>query len=273
MMRIRIWSTGFLILLIGFISGSCDKETGFNLFTLQQDVEIGETMDSIIRANPSDYPILNQAGYPDAYFFLDSMMQRILQSDDFVHDDDFTYEITIINMDSVMNAFAVPGGKLYFYTGLMKYLENSANLAGVLAHEMAHVDQRHSSQQLSKVYGFDFILNILLGDDKSDFEEIISGLATGLVALQFSRSDEYEADEYSIRYMADTEYYHPKGIAGFFEQLKADGHNGQTFEFLSTHPSDDNRLENIDAIWAGLGSPSGEYFENEYTDFKNTMLP
>jgi predicted Zn-dependent protease len=262
-----------VLILSGIVVGSCDKGTGFNLFTVQQDIEIGETMDSIILANPAEYPILNSASYPDAYIFLNTMMQLILQSDQFVHNDDFTYEITIINKDDVMNAFAVPGGKLYFYTGLMKYLDNSASLAGVLAHEMAHVDRRHSSQQLSKVYGFDFVINALLGDDKSDLEEIASNLATGLAALQFSRADEYEADEYSIHYMADTEYYHPKGIAGFFEKLKADGHNGETFEFLSTHPSDDNRLENMEAIWIGLGSPTGEYFADDYADFKNNMLP
>jgi beta-barrel assembly-enhancing protease len=273
MKRIRNLSLGLLFLLAGLLCGSCDKDTGFNLFTVRQDIEIGETMDSIIRANPTEYPILSETNYPEAYSYLNMMMQRILQSDEFEHDDDFSYEITIINNPGVMNAFAVPGGKLYFYTGLMKYLNNAANLAGVLAHEMAHVDRRHSSQQLSKVYGFDFVINALLGEDKSNFEEIASNLATGLVALQFSRSDEYEADEYSIKYMADTEYYHPKGIAGFFEQLKADGHTAQTFEFLSTHPSDDNRLDNIDAVWRGLGSPTGEYFESEYADFKNNMLP
>ena len=64
-----------------------------------------------------------------------------------------------------------------------------------------------------------------------------------------------------------------KGISGFFEKLKLEGHTGQTFEFLSTHPSDDNRLANIHEVWIGLGAPGGEYFETEYLDFKTTMLP
>jgi beta-barrel assembly-enhancing protease len=262
-----------LVLVSGLFTVSCDKGTGLNLFTVQQDIEIGETMDSIIRANPIEYPILNPVTYADAYAFINSMMQRILQSPEFVHNDDFTYEITLIDKPDVMNAFAVPGGKLYFYTGLMNYLDNSANLAGVLAHEMAHVDRRHSSQQLSKAYGVELIINALLGDDKSDLEQFAVDLATGLASLQFSRADEYEADEYSIRFMTDTHYYHPKGIAGFFEKLKADGHTAQTFEFLSTHPSDDNRLAQMESVWVSMGSPTGEYFEEAYTDFKNTMLP
>jgi predicted Zn-dependent protease len=260
-----------LVLLVGLIA-ACDKETGFNLFTIEQDIEIGESMDSAIRADPVEFPILDPVAYADAYQFVNNMMQRILQSDDFVHKYDFTYEITIINKD-VMNAFAVPGGKLYFYTGLMKYLDNAANLAGVMAHEMAHVDRRHSSRQLSKYYGVDLILNAIFGDDQSQLEQIAIDLAGGLAALKFSRNDEYEADEYSIRFLDDTDYYHPKGISGFFEKLKRDGHTGETFEFLSTHPSDDNRLEHINEIWVSLGSPDGEYFESEYNDFKTTMLP
>ncbi len=273
-MRNKLFTINRIIIFALFIVSivSCDKETGFNLFTLQQDIEIGESMDSAIRADPVEFPILDPVANAGAYQFMNSMMQRILQSDYFVHENDFTYELTIINKD-VMNAFAVPGGKLYFYTGLLKYLDNAANLAGVMAHEMAHVDRRHSSSQLSKYYGVDLILNAIFGDDQSQMEQIAVDLAGGLAALQFSRKDEYEADEYSIRYLDDTDYYHPKGISGFFEKLKRDGHTGQTFEFLSTHPSDDNRLANINEIWVSLGSPEGNYFESDYLEFKTTMLP
>jgi beta-barrel assembly-enhancing protease len=269
-MRLIGWT--LLLIMTGAITGSCDKETGFNFFTLQQDIEIGESMDSIIQADPVEFPILDPATHAEAYAYINAMMQRILQSDDFVHKEDFSYELTIIDKD-VMNAFAVPGGKLYFYTGLMKYLDNAAELAGVLAHEMSHVDRRHSSEQLSKVYGVGFVLAAILGEDKTDLEQIAYDLATGLAALQFSRTHEYEADEYSIRYMADTHYYHPKGIAGFFEQLAEDGHTAETFEFLSTHPSDANRLENINSVWVSLGSPTGDYLQEEYTNFKTNLLP
>jgi beta-barrel assembly-enhancing protease len=248
---------------------SCDKDTGLNFFTLNQDIEFGETMDSIIRANPADYPILEASTNPDAYDFINGMMQKILQSDDFVHKADFDWEVTIIEQD-VMNAFAVPGGKLYFYTGLIKYLDNAADLAGVMAHEMAHADRRHSTEQMTKYYGLSILVSLLLGDDKSQFEEIASDLATGLAALQFSRTHEYEADEYAVRFTTDTDY-HPKGIAGFFEKLQTDGQTAQTFEFLSTHPSDQNRIDNIDMIWRSLGSPGGAYFETEYTELKSIL--
>ncbi|RPJ70384.1 MAG: peptidase M48 [Alphaproteobacteria bacterium] len=263
--------TALILIIASYLFSACDKETGFNLFTLQQDREFGEQMDSVIRADPAEYPILNETSNAEAYQFMNDMMNAILQSDDFVHKDDFNWKLTIIDKE-VMNAFAVPGGNIYFYTGLMKYLDNAANLAGVLAHEMAHVDRRHSTEQLTKVYGIGLLLNIITGNDKSQLEEIAVSMATGLSSLKFSRDDEYEADEYSVKFLADTDY-HPKGISGFFEKLRTEGQTASTFEFLSTHPDDENRLENIDMVWIGLGSPGGEYYTTEYENFKNNVLP
>ena len=250
---------------------SCDKDTGINFFTLQQDIEFGDQMDSIIRANPADYPILDPVKYADAYRFMNDMKNEILKSDDFVHKDDFNFEVTIIDKD-ILNAFAVPGGRLYFYTGLMKYLDDEASLAGVLGHEMAHADRRHSTEQMTKSAGVAALLSVLAGKDKSQLEELAAGLAQGLTSLQFSRANEAEADEYAVRYLADTKY-HPLALTEFFEKLKDDGKTSETVQFLSTHPSDDSRIQDITNVWKGLGSPVGEYFQSEYQNFKTTMLP
>jgi predicted Zn-dependent protease len=261
-----------LMLLIG--AQSCKKDdsvlSDLNFFSLSKDIELGETMDSIIRADVVEFPVLDPATNVKAYQYIDKMFQAILASKEIKHRNDFDWEITIINKD-IKNAFAVPGGKLYFYTGLMKYLDNGANLAGVLAHEMAHADRRHSTQQLSKAYGVQILLGILAGDNKSQLGQIALDMAGGLVQLQFSRTDEYEADEYSVKYLADTDY-NPKGVAGFFEKLSAENQTAQTFEFLSTHPNDKDRVSNINSVWEDLGSPSGSDFTNEYVEFKS-LLP
>ena len=130
---------------------------------------------------------------------------------------------------------------------------------------------RHSARQMQNAYGMNFAASILFGGDKSQLETIISDIASGLASLQFSRSDEYQADEYSIRFLSGTSYY-PKGIAGFFEKLNAEDKTNDSWEILSTHPSDENRLEHIEEIWTSLGSPTGELYESEYTHFK-TWLP
>lgn len=268
--------SGFIVaVLITLGILSCEKDRGLNFFTISQDIEFGETMDSVINANPEEYPILDPYQYSYAYNYMNYMMNKILSSGQLKYADQFDWKITIINKD-IMNAFAVPGGKLYFYTGLMKYLDDGASLAGVLGHEMAHVDLRHSTSQLTKTYTFAILLSLIVGEDKSMFVEIAQNLATGLASLQFSRENEYDADRYSMYYLATTKY-DPRGISSFFIKLKEDGHTAQTFEFLSTHPSDDNRINHVDEVWTedanlqALKRSSYGYYTDEYADFISSL--
>jgi predicted Zn-dependent protease len=200
------------------------------------------------------------------------MMNEILNNSEepFKYKDKFNWKITIINKDE-LNAFAAPGGYLYFYTGLIKYLDRASELAGVLGHEMAHADLRHSAQQMQKAYGINFAASILFGTDKSMLEQILVDMGSGLAALQFSRTDEYQADEFSIRYLSGTRY-DPLGVTGFFEQLLTDGMENASWELLSTHPSGANRIAEATTVWKNLGSPTGGTFETEYSDFIN-LLP
>ncbi|MFW6227052.1 MAG: M48 family metalloprotease, partial [Bacteroidota bacterium] len=162
-----------------------------------------------------------------------------------------------------------PGGYLYFYTGMMKYLDNGAQLAGVMAHEIAHADRRHSTENMTKIYGINILLSILLGNNDSQLVEIGAQLAQGSAQLAFSRNHEYEADEFAVRYTTQTSF-HPKGVAGFFEKLE-DENATRTPEFLSTHPNPDNRIEAIDEVWATLGSPDGSWEDVPYADFLQTL--
>jgi len=270
----------FLYLLV-----SCDllliacSDKSINIFTLEDDIAFGKQLDSMILSNPAEYPILPRSSNLQAYQYLESMMNQVLSSEEISNKDNFPWKVTIINSE-IYNAFAAPGGKLYFYKGIMKYLDKSSQLAGVMAHEIAHSDRRHSTKQMSKAYGLNILLGIVLGNNPSQLEQIVADLASNAAILKFSRSDEYEADECSVRYLNETDKYNPIGIAGFFEKLKQDayidenGNNSETnvFEFLSTHPSDEHRLENINDVWTGLGSPAGSLSESldlsEYTAFK-----
>lgn len=254
-----------IFLVIGI--SHCSKDGDINLFTVNQDIEFGEQVDSLVHA---DYDVLPRNDHTEAYAYLDGMLNDILSSNEILYRDKFDWELTIIHED-VLNAFAAPGGKLYFYTGLMKYLDNAAHLAGVMAHEVAHADRRHSTENMTKAYGFSILLSIVLGDNPTKLEEVVGGLAEGLSSLAFSRKHEYEADEYAVRYTAETNYY-PKGVAGFFEKLEDEKENGtRPPVFLSTHPSPDDRIEKIDETWKGLGSPSGNELTEDYEAFKASL--
>jgi len=247
---------------------ACTKDGGLALLSVQQELELGRQTDSTILANPSEFPILDASQYPEAYAYMNDMMGEILQSDDINRRDDYVWELKIINKD-VKNAFAVPGGYIYFYTGLMKYLENSAQIAGVLAHEVAHVDRRHSNRQISKAYGISFLVGIIFGDDKSGLEQIALDIAAGIESLRYSRKLETESDEYSIRYLKDTDY-DPDGIKGFFEKMEAEG-SGGSIEFLSTHPAHDTRIEDIEHVCTELSGCQGNVFQDEYDAMIKTL--
>lgn len=247
----------------------CSKDGGIVLLSIDQEIQLGEQTDSAIKADPEEFPILSRSGNEYAYNYFETMLNSILSSDEINYKSEFQWSITIINKD-VMNAFAVPGGKIYFYTGLIKYLENSAQIAGVLSHEVAHVDKRHSNKQLTKAYGASFLISLLIGDNNSKLAEIAGDMAAGAASLKFSREHEYEADEYSIKYLIDTDYY-PKGIEGFFVKLQNEGHTSSTFEFLSTHPNDENRVANINKIWEENGSPNGDLFQSEYNQLISNL--
>lgn len=262
---------GFLAVVV-LLSTSCDKDRGFIMMPISQEIEMGNSLDSAIKADPANYPVLSEETYPEVYTFLNKMMTGILNNPDepLKYKDNFDWQITVIDQD-VLNAFAAPGGKLYFYTGLIKYLDNASELAGVLGHEMAHADLRHSARQMQKDYGINIAASIIFGTDPSAFEEILIGIGSGVAGLKFSREDEFQADEFAVRYLAGTSY-DARGGAGFFEKLIAEGNDTQTWEVLSTHPDSQERVDRIYDIWRGLGSPVGETFANDYNRIK-TLLP
>lgn len=258
----------FSCLTAGLLLSSCSKDGNLNFFSIKQDLEFGASLDDEILASPGEYPILDEASNPEAYAYMRGMLNEIIASDEIKHRSEFAWQLRIINAD-VMNAFAAPGGYLYFYTGIIKYLETGAAIAGVMAHEVAHADRRHSTETMTKVYGFQVLLNVILGKGSG---QIVKDLATGAASLKFSRNHEYEADEYSVRYLSSTaSQYNPLGIRVFFDQLARDGYTNDTFEFLSTHPKDENRVDNIMKIHSKIGSPQGNDMTQQHKAIVNRL--
>lgn len=231
----------FLYLVIGsttvFYSG-CGKG-GLNLFTIEDDKSLGLQTKAQIESDPAQFPILNPSSHQAAYNYLYAMRDDILNSGKIKYKTEFNWELYIINDDNTVNAFCTPGGYIYIYTGLIKYLDKKSSLAGVLGHEMAHADQRHSTNQLTKRYGVQTLLDIVLGENQG----LLTQVASELVSLSFSRTDEKEADTYSVNYLCPTKY-RADGAADFFEKIEQSG-GASVPAFLSTHPNPENRIQNI----------------------------
>ncbi len=260
-----------LLVVLTVSSYGCSKKDNadntFNIFSVNDDIAFGNELKNQIQSNPQDYPLLNEAQYPEAYDHIYAIRDSILNSGELIYADKFTWEINIIHNDSVLNAFCAPGGYICVYTGIIKFLDNEAEFAGVLAHEMAHADRRHVTDQLTKAYGIELLFAILLGNNPNQLAEIAANLAAGAASLAFSRDAEYEADEYSVKYLYKTAY-DARGVAGFFEKIEG---SPQPPEFLSTHPSPEHRYEKIQEIWLSLGGKVGQEFPERYQELKNSL--
>jgi Zn-dependent protease with chaperone function len=267
-MKSNRFAIGVGLLAILAVAIQCRKDDrSLNFFTISQDIEFGEAMDSVILADPVQFPLLSRSLYPAAYQHLERIRDNLLASGKVYYKDRFPWEVKIIHNDTTLNAFAAPGGYMYFYTGIIHFLDDEAEFAGVMAHEMAHCDRRHSTDVLTKQYTFAIMLSILLGDNPGQLAEIAAGLATGLTSLAFSRENEYEADRYAVKFMSGTDY-DPRGLAGFFEKLE---NHPTPPTFLSTHPSPEDRLEQIYANWELEGRKEGQRFASRYQEFKSSL--
>jgi len=235
MRKIRLFFS--FILLMGGLN-ACQKPL---LFGVSQQKALGLQVRDQILADPSQYPILDERVYSTAYAHLRRITQNILNSGKVEHKDQFTWEVRIIQDDKTLNAFCTPGGYIFVYTGLIKYLDTEDQLAGVMGHEIAHADRQHSARQMEKAYGVAFVVDVALGNKKGSQE--LKQLVEGLISLKFSRNHETEADAYSVEYLSGTQY-RCTGAADFFEKIQQAG-GQQTPQFLSTHPNPENRVEAI----------------------------
>lgn len=236
------------------------------LISTNDDIALGLSVVNEIKSKPTQYPILDSVKYAAAYNHIYRIRNNVLNSGKVYYKNTFPWTVRIIQDDKTLNAFCTPGGYIYFYTGLIKYLDNETQLAGVMGHEIAHADRRHSAGQMLKQYGAIALLQILTGGDPG----LLSQLAINLIALKFSRDDETQADDYSVRYLYPT-VYDPRGAKFFFEKISSSGGTALP-EFLSTHPNPDNRVENITKMWECLGKRSdGQNFDARYQEFKNSL--
>ena len=145
------------------------------------------------------------------------------------------YQFSVIESKDV-NAFALPGGYVYVYTGLMRQLDTQAQLAGVLAHEISHIVARHSVKQLQEGMGFQILSALVFGGSSQTTQAAVN-VGLGLVMQGHSRADEAEADSYGTIYMARAGY-NPEGMAQVMDKLASLSSSGEGFweNLASDHP-------------------------------------
>jgi len=235
-----------------------------NTFRIQDDIELGEQADRQLQATENT---VDSTAFKALYNRLNRIKNNILQHAQLQHAMDFSWKLTVIKNDSTVNAFCTPGGFIYVYTGLLRYVSSEAELASVLAHEMAHADLRHGTRQLTKQLGLQLIMQFLSGEGGPG---LLAEITSNLISLRYSRAYEREADANAVKYLCASAYPPQAGINFFKRILKEDSKN--QLQWISTHPDPEERIKNITERSARLNcNPGSEDSKNFCTELKSQL--
>lgn len=216
-----------------------DLKPGWNLFSKEQDVQLGREAASQVE---QQMPVVRDQE-------LTAYIQRIGQKlSSQPQADKYPYSFKVI-ADKSINAFALPGGPTFVNTGLIAAADNEAQIAGVMGHEIAHVALRHGTNQASKANLIQLpamLAGAVLGGGGSMLGQLAQlgiGLGANSVLLKYSRDAERQADLLGAQLMAGAGY-NPIEMARFFEKLQAQSGGGGP-EWFSSHPNPGNRMQAI----------------------------
>jgi beta-barrel assembly-enhancing protease len=241
---------------------------GWNMFSAQQDIEVGQQTSSEAERQ---LPMLNNSKV-DKY--LNNLGRKLASH---ATGEKFPYQFKAVN-DRAINAFALPGGFLYINSGVIEAADNEAQLAGVMAHEIAHVALRHGTNQASKAYIAQVPLAILGGAMGSNstgavLAQLGAGFAANSVLLKYSRDAESQADMLGTQILYDAGY-DPRAMAQFFEKIEVEHKGGYPPAFFSSHPHPENRTGRVDQEIGKLGGlPRGSKTDSkEFQDIKRHVM-
>ncbi|MEK7221673.1 MAG: M48 family metallopeptidase [Nitrospirota bacterium] len=175
----------------------------------------------------------------------------------------FDWEFAVIKDDKIANAFALPGGKVAFFTGILKHTQNEAGVATVMGHEVTHALYRHGVERISRglieqIVQFGALAGAATGAvNPAVLQGVLSAYGVG-VSLPFNRTQETEADFIGLKLMAQAGY-DPREAVGFWERMSGCPREyigkicfragAAVPEFFSTHPSEETRIKNLEK-WA-----------------------
>jgi len=228
----------------------------FNLISTSQEVQMGDSL-SVEVGNK--YPLLKD---PVVTGYVNEVGQKVVAV---CGRRDISYHFNVIADKKQVNAFALPGGYVYVYEGLLLQASDEAELAAVLGHEIGHVVERHAMKQLSKQYSYEFLVSLVLGNQPGRWSGLAANLFGTAGLLKFSRDDEYEADKLAVVY-TNAAGYSPLAVADFLGKLETlQGRDpGQLETLLMTHPPTLDRISRVKADIAALPTRSAGTFVERY---------
>ena len=254
----RAAAPAWLALLLVFLGCSTNPATGKRqLALISEDQEFAMGLEA-------DQQVQQQLGlYPDQDLqaYVNRVGQKLAAASERPN---LKWTFRVVD-DPVVNAFALPGGHIYVTRGLLTHLTSEAELASVMGHEIGHVTARHSVEQMSKAQlaQIGLIAGVLVKPELANYSNLAQqGLQ--ILFLKYSRDDERQADDLGLRYMYQ-QNYDPREMPQVFETLRrvsAQQANGRIPGWLSTHPTEEERIRTISSKVAKLDVSSSNRVVN-----------
>ena len=233
-----------LVAILALLVSACatNPATGqreFSLMSEAQEIQLGQEMDPQIKQEMGVY------NDPELQRYVSDLGMRLARASERPN---LPWSFTVVDEPAV-NAFALPGGKIYVTRGILAFLHDETQLAGVLGHEIGHVTARHSAQQYTKATSAGVGLTLLsIFVPEARPVQGIAEQALGVLFLKYGRDDELQADRLGVQYTGKTGW-DPAGVAGMLRTLarldEADGSRRGVPNWLSTHPAPADRVAQV----------------------------
>jgi predicted Zn-dependent protease len=238
---------------------------GFTIVSVPQEIEIGREENAQVRKQ------MAELRDPQVSAYITSIGKRLARA---APGAKYPYSFSVANYREI-NAFSLPGGPIWINRGVLHAAGNESQVAGVLAHEIAHIAQRHAADQMTKAILARWSLGVLgamLGNaGGAGTAQVAGALVTNGVFLKFSRDDEREADRVGLQILTKAGW-DPRGMIELFEVLRREGRRdpGAVEVFFSTHPSPQDRIAQLTAAVAH--SRRGTRDSREFRAVKSRVL-
>ncbi len=232
------------VLMLGMGCATLEQEgllTRLNLLSTSEEVQLGERFAAEVEKQETVHPDEALQAYVRE---VGARLARVAPRQD------VRYSFTVIDAPDTVNAFALPGGHTYYYTGLMKLCENEAELAAVMAHEIGHVAARHHGEMMTRQLGMELVSDIILGERPGTAATVVSQLFSTGIAARFSRAQEREADQLGMD-MLYRAGYRPEAMITFMQKLleyDRQRGGGRALPIFATHPAPEERVQLLQSL-------------------------
>lgn len=230
----------YLIVLLSFFLVGCatyynpvtEKEE-YTIYSEEEEIELGVAIDNKLQ---KENKILETPA------FIEDIVKKVGKVSD---RPGLSYTVKVIENEEI-NAFAVPGGYIYLYTGLLEKVESNDEIANVIGHEIGHICARDGINQMQKTLLYSIPASVLLANKSAAIQKAVDAAFT-LTMLKYSREQELRADKLGVTY-ASKSGYNPDGMITFFKKLQETEKTAPTLKltFLASHPDIADRIEHIE---------------------------